>query len=430
MRVLLVGATGLIGSAIHARLARDGVEVVAVARPGGTPAAAPAGRWIERDVAAATAPADWLPHLAGVDAVVNAAGVLQDSPRDSTAGVHHLGPQALYQACRQAGVERVVHLSAVGVDRAQETAFSRSKAAGDADLMALALDWVVLRPSVVVGRGAYGASALFRGLAALPWLPLMPETGPLQIVCLDDVVETVIFFLRPGAPSRVALELVGPERLSMAEVVARFRAWLGWRPARPIRVPPSLAAALYRLGDLAGGLGWRPPLRSAARIEIRRGAVGDPGDWRRTTGIAPRRLDEALAADPASPQDRWYARLYFLKPLIFVVFPLFWIATGLISLGPGFEIGRGLMERAGAGSFAAPAVIAGAIADIVVGMAIAVRRTARAGLWGAVALTVFYVVAGTLLTPELWREPLGPLLKIWPVLVLNFVALAVLGNRR
>jgi uncharacterized protein YbjT (DUF2867 family) len=125
--------------------------------------------------------------LPGIDAVINCAGILQDAPGTSVVGVHLRGPAALFRACQDAGVRRVVHLSAVGVDREAPTAFSRSKRAGDEALMALELDWVILRPSVVVGRSVYGGSALMRGLAALPLLPVMPQTAPLQPVWLDDL---------------------------------------------------------------------------------------------------------------------------------------------------------------------------------------------------------------------------------------------------
>src|SRR5690606_4029208 len=180
MRILLTGATGLIGSAILGCLHAEGHEVVAVTRSRG-PAAdrLPASAIVRLDIASADRPEHWLPHLAGVDAVVNCAGVLQDSPRDSTAGVHVRGTAVLFEACESAGVRRVVHLSAVGVDRGALTAFSRSKLAGDEALMARNLDWVILRPSVVVGRPAYGGSAMFRALASLPILPLAPDTGPL-----------------------------------------------------------------------------------------------------------------------------------------------------------------------------------------------------------------------------------------------------------
>lgn len=227
----------------------------------------------------------------------------------------------------------------------------------------------------------------------------------------------------------MALDLAGPERLSLSEVIRQYRRWLGWPEARRLPVPRWAAGLLYRIGDFAGALGWRPPLRSTVRLEIARGATGDSSEWTRLAGIVPRALSAALAARPASVQERWFAGLYVLKPFIFAVLILFWILTGLISLGPGYEIGVALMREGGAGALAVPSVVAGAVADILIGIAIAIRRTSRLGLYTALAITVFYAVASVLILPMLWADPLGPMLKIWPILVLNLVALAVLEDR-
>jgi uncharacterized protein YbjT (DUF2867 family) len=430
MRVLLVGAAGLIGTAIAARLHELGHDVVAVVRRRG-PASArlPAVEWVYLDLRRVTGPADWLPHLRSIDAVVNCAGVLQDSPQDGTKQVHIDAAGALFHACQAAGVRRVIQLSAIGIDRETPTDFSRTKLAGDQILMGLDLDWVILRPSVVVGRPAYGGSALFRGLAALPLLPVMPGTGLLQIVQLDDVVRTVERLLPPGAPAQIVLELVGPDRLTFEDVVRTYRHWLGWSPARHVRLPSMVAGAIFALGDMAGLLGWRPPIRSTARREILRGAIGDPSEWIRLTGIQPRSLSNALVADPSSVQERWFAKLYLLKPVILGVFSLFWIITGLISLGPGFDAGVRLMHEAGAGRLSAAGVVAGALADIAIGAGIAARRTSKAALYGALGLTLFYIIAGTMRVPALWADPLGAMLKIWPVFMLNIVALAILDER-
>lgn len=428
MRVLLTGANGFIGAAVLAALRQSGHTVLAVTRRRAS--ASPGVEPLRLDLRRATRPQDWLPHVAGVQAVINCAGVLQDSPSDSTSAVHVAAIDALFAACEQVGVRRVVHLSAVGVDREAPTAFSQSKLAGDKALAARDLDWVILRPSVVLGRRAYGGSALFRGLAALPILPLARDTGPLQVVQLDDVVRTVLFFLQPDAPARVAIEVVGPQPMAMRDVVQAYRSWLGWRRAPAFMLPAWLTRAMYRAGDFLGHLGWRPPLRSTAEREIVRGAVGNPIEWTRLTGIDPQPLEAALAAEPASVQERWFARMYFLKPLVFGVFSGFWIGTGLISLGPGFGIGKAMVLEGGTSErFANFSVIAGGFADLVIGLAVAYRPTARYGLYAALAISLFYAVMGTFLLPRLWIDPLGPMLKIWPIMVLNLVALAILDDR-
>jgi uncharacterized protein YbjT (DUF2867 family) len=429
MRIMLIGANGLVGAAALARLRKEGHNVIAVVRRPALNIAGLPTSLIRMDISQCVSPEAWLPHLEGIDAVVNCAGVLQDAAGDSTAGVHASGIAALFRACVGAGVRRVVHLSAIGVDRETPTAFSRSKLKGDEALMALDLDWVILRPSVVLGRSAYGGSALFRGLAALPALPVMPGTAPLQVVQLDDVVRTIAFLVKPGTPSRVALELAGPKRWSMTEVVQAYRRLFGWPAAKLIFVPQWLAGLTYRAGDAIALLGWRPPMRTTARREMVRGAIGDPGQWTRAIGIEPASLDEALAAEPPSVQERWFAKLYFLKPIVLGVLSLFWTITGLVSLGPGYKTGVLWMDQGGAGQFSGISVVLGGLADIVIGLGIAVRRTTRSALQAAIALTLFYVVMGTLLIPHLWIDPLGPMLKIWPILALNFVALAILDDR-
>jgi len=424
-RILVLGGGGFIGSALVARLTSEGYICISLSR-----SAAQSQTSRKLDIARANRPEDWEAALQGVDAVVNAAGALQDRAGQAVAGVHVTGVDALYSACEAKGIRRIIHFSAVGIDRDAPSQFSRTKRQAEIALMARDLDWVVLRPSIVIGRSAYGGSALLRGLAALPVMPKLPDTAPIQPVYIDDVIETVLFYLKTDAPKRQVLDLAGPRQMSFDEAVRMFRRWLRWRPAWSIPLPPALIGALFRMGDIAYGLGWRTPVTTTAQAEMRRGASGDPFPWQIATGIAPRDVETTLMREPASVQDRWFARLYAIKPLLFAVFGMFWIATGLISLGPGYEYGMSLLREGGLPEgFGIATLVAGALADIAIGLCILYRPLSRFGLWAALIISLIYVVVGTLLVPRLWSDPLGPMLKIWPVLMLNLAAMAIREDR-
>ena len=425
MKVLVIGASGLIGAHVIAALRREGHDVSAVYHrpPKNDPEA------LTMDLSSAS-DADWLVVLTGKDAVVNCAGVFQDNASDSTDGVHRGGVQRLVRAAEKAGVKRFIHFSALGMDREQPTAFSRSKYSGDRIVEQSKLEWVILRPSVVLGPPAYGGSALFRGLAAFAVLPRFEDTKPIQPVQLDDVVETVSLMLGPNAPSKIVLELTGPDVLTIEQVVQLYRRWLGFHPASAVTLPGWLMRLGYLGGDVAGGLGWRPPIRTTAELEMRRGAVGNNDRWREVTHIEPRSLAAALKESPASVQEKWFANLYLLKPLAFGVFALFWIMTGFISLGPGWENGMSIMREGGVSDrVAALAIIAGGAADIAIGVGIAFRRTTRVALWAGVAISIVYAIIGTILVPQLWIDPLGPMLKIWPIIAFNLLLLAIVEDR-
>jgi hypothetical protein len=121
--------------------------------------------------------------------------------------------------------------------------------------------------------------------------------------------------------------------------------------------------------------------------------------------------------------------LYLLKPLIFAGLSLFWVVTGIVALGPGYSAAVGFVEAAGAGALSAPAAIAGCIADILIGVGIAVRRTSRIALFASLGVSAAYLIVATLLLQALWTDPLGPLVKVWPTMLLAAVALAILEDR-
>jgi uncharacterized protein YbjT (DUF2867 family) len=432
MRILVTGAYGLIGSAIVARLRQDGHLVVGAGRSLATARRQhPDIAWVAADFATLTTAERWRPLLAGVDAVVNCAGAFQRGARDDLRTVHVDAPRALFAACAAFGPRRVIQISAIGAAAEGPSEFATSKGEADSALAASDLDWLILRPGVVIATGVYGATAMLRGLAGLPFaIPLFAPDCAVQIVSVGDVAATVSWALEAQPPARAILDLVHPQTLSLKHIVTAQRRWLGFRPAPILALPGFAARLLGLLADGLGWLGWRSPVRSTAAAQLTAGIVGDPTRWAEATGLIPRSYDEILALRPATLQDRWFARLYFLKPLAIAVLALFWVGTGLIALGPGRAAGQSHLLAAGLSpAIASAIVIGGAWLDILLGLALLVRRATRAVLIGMLIATPGYLLAGTILAPHLWADPVGAFTKVFPLLLATAFTLAILDER-
>jgi uncharacterized protein YbjT (DUF2867 family) len=375
--------------------------------------------------------ADWAPRLTGIDAVVNCVGVLQDGPRDDVRRVQADATIALFAACPAAGIRRVVHISAIGAEAGAPSDFARTKSLAEDDLMRRDLDWAILRPTLVIAPAAYGGTALLRAVAAFPLLtPLLATDARMQTVGIDDLAETVALCLRPGAVSRVRWNVAHPEVHRLRDIVVALRGWLGFAPRPVVRLPDWMAKIVSCGADALGRLGWRSPARSTAIAQLSAGVVGDPTGWVAATGIKPSSLAETLARHPAGIQERWFARLYLLKPLAIGGLSLFWIATGLVALGPGR--GAALRHLATAGFAPGPAeaiFVVASLFDVAVGLLLLWRRAARAALFAMLAASTGYLILGTATAPGVWLDPLGPYTKIVPALIATLLTLAIVDER-
>ncbi|UVK53229.1 SDR family oxidoreductase [Mesorhizobium sp. AR02] len=431
MKILVLGGYGLIGDAVVGRLLRDGHHVTGLGRDvQDAGRRRPAVCWIAADMSKLLAAEDWLPVVAGIDAVVNAAGALQDGPRDRLDAIHRGSVVALVAACEQAGVRRFAQISAIGADLTSSDAFFSTKAQGDKAVTGSSLEWTILRPGLVIAPAAYGGTALLRALAAFPgFVPAVMPRQPIQTVSVTDVAEAVSLAVAGSLPPRLAVDLVEANARPLADVPLALRAWLGLPSARVVPMPAILGRLAGAVADMLGILGWRSPLRSAALAAVARGVTGNAAVWNQVSDRPLQPLEATLADMPANVQERWFARLWLAKPVIFACLSLFWLVSGIIGLIRQEAAADILVSHGVSASFAHLSVLAGGAADILVGTAVVVRSLARRALLAMIAITLSYLVAATLLVPGLWLDPLGPLVKTIPTLCLVLVALAVLDER-
>ena len=419
-RVLVLGANGFIGSRLAAALSAAGWQVRAGARnPVQAGRRAPHYEWVKADFHGLTAPADWNPLLEGVDVVVNCVGVLQDGGRDSNRIAHIEGPNALISACEALNLRRLIHISAVGADADAGTLYAESKAETEAMVAASKLDWVILRPSLVVDRAAFGGTGFIRALAAMPLaIPVVGGDQTFKPVALADLADAVTRLADDVSITRETLDITGPQAVTMTETVQLYRGWLGFEPAPVVRVPRWMAAPAIAVGNILGRLGWPSPLRTTSMKQLDFGAAGHDSDWAARLGIQARGFSRFLSENPASVQDVWHARLWAVRPLSIAVLGLFWLITGVVSYTVGWQGALAIIRETALADWAWPIVWFGALLDVVLGLALFVRPwTARVAIV-MVLSTVGYLIAGTVLLPHYWADPLGPWLKVLPMMAL------------
>lgn len=424
MRIMILGAGGFIGRHILADLLAAGHQVVGVARRTGQLAEAfPEATFLALDLAAAED--SWAARLAGIDVVVNAAGLLRGRGMEA---VHVAMPRALCVGARAAGVKRIVLISAISARPEVRTDYAASKLMGEGVLREGGVAWTILRPSLVYGPGSYGGTSLMRGLAGLPVGIPLPGRGDFLFtpIHVADLARAVRRVCEDESFASRTLEPVGPATLSLKALLARYRAWLGFGRPRFLSVPMPVMKLLGRLGDLAGD----GPIASNSLVQMIAGNGGDSAAFAEAIGFSPRSLDAALRDSPAQVQDRWHARLFFLAPALKAGLVVLWLASAWLGLAHGAARTAELVHALGLPmALADPLRIGASLLDVGLAALVLLDRTATRATIAQLVVVAGYTAVISLALPQLWLDPLGPLLKNLPVL-LTIAMYGAIGDRR
>lgn len=292
-KLLVLGGTGYIGHHLLPRLATAGYRLTVPSR----------NREHHRELTLIPGVAlhnadihdrDTLERLViGHDAVINLVGILNESSDQSFRSVHVELVEKLLAACQQAGVRRLLQMSALKAGQGLSN-YLKSRGRMEQAVRASDLDWTILQSSVVFG-GRGGLVARFDSL--LQWLPVLPLPRPdarMAPVDVDDVASAIVRCLEDPSTRQQTLELYGPETLTLIEIVRRIAHATGKR--RWIIPMPD---ALGKLQASVAGLVPGKPFTRDNFLSLRTEAVGD-SDGLQRLGIEAQVFTAMLAQLAAS----------------------------------------------------------------------------------------------------------------------------------
>lgn len=221
--VTIIGGSGFLGRYIARRMAKEGWRVrVAVRRPneamfvrtyGAVGQVEPILCNIRDDASVAAA-------VVGADAVVNCVGVLTETGKNTFEAVQAEGAARVAEAAAQAGVGHMVQISAIGADPEGASDYARTKAEGEAAVLASMPDAMIVRPSIMFGD----EDEFFNRFAGMtrfgPVLPVVGADTRFQPVYVDDVAAAVVEGVKTGATG--VYEFGGPDTETLRGLMERM----------------------------------------------------------------------------------------------------------------------------------------------------------------------------------------------------------------
>ena len=287
--ILVTGATGFVGRHLCHALIAAGHEVRALVRDTSPLEVLPAG--IHTAVGDVVTGHGLGEACASCDTVIHLVSIIRETKTMTFDKVHVGGTAHLLAAATECGVARIVYMSALGTGRGIPTGYFETKLRAESLVQASGLEWAILRPSIILGKGAGFAQAL---LGLMHRGPVIPVAGSgqtrMEPVDVGDLAATVCALLANGSHWRRISDIGGPEAVTFNDLLRFTAAQLGVR--KPLaHIPLPLMFPLARMMALLPG---EPSVTVDELTMLAHEALCDPNTLREF-GVAPTPLAEALA---------------------------------------------------------------------------------------------------------------------------------------
>jgi nucleoside-diphosphate-sugar epimerase len=375
---------------------------------------------------------DWIPGLKNIDVVINCVGILYHPNKNIIWAVHYNTPKALFAACVTAGVKKIIQISALGVDKLQVD-YAKSKKATEEYLQTLPIPSIVLRPSLVYGRGSYAGTSLFRGLAGgLPFIIPIPGKGnqTFQPIHVQDLSRAILILVNTPVSKNLILSSVCEKRINLREILTHLRAWLGVSSARLLFIP----LFVIRIAAFFGDIIPYSALNSSAFKMLKENNVADDVEMKKFQEIIqfqPKNFIEGVNSQPSTVQDHWHAKLFMLKPLLQVSIGFIWLWSGICGalLYPKSNSFEWLSQIGIQSSWQPFAVYGVSAVNALLGLATLCAYQIKKISVIQLAIILLYTIFITLKLPSSWLVPFGSLAKNIPLLVATLMFMALESDR-
>lgn len=297
--VTIFGGSGFVGRYITQRMARAGWRVrVAVRRPDLAYFVRPYGTvgQVEPIQANIRDEASTARAIAGADAVINCVGVLEETGPQTFDVLMHEGAARIARLSAAAGVQKLVHLSAIGANPDSDSAYAAAKGKGEAAVTEAFPGAVILRPSVIFGTEDAFFNRFARIARISPVVVITSAKTRFQPVYVDDVAHAAEVAVTSDVAPGV-YELGGPEVATFASLMHRMlgiirrRRMLFELPWGPARALGSLSDGLSKV---TGGLLSGPLTADQVRQLGKDNVVSEGARGFESLGIAPTAMDAVL----------------------------------------------------------------------------------------------------------------------------------------
>jgi len=290
--VFVTGATGFVGRAVIHALRAEGIKVRCLVRRGS-----------ERDLRGLGAieriEGDILDRrgldedMAGCDAVVHLVGIIREHPARGVTfeNVHALGTRNVLQAAVAAGVRRFVHMSALGARAGARSRYHTTKWAAEEAVRGSGLAWTIFRPSIIYGPGDGFVTMLARMVRRLPVVPVIGSgRNRLQPVAVEHVAAGFARALLTPASEKQTYAVVGPDAVTLVQLLDLIGSALGRRRVRKVHVPLDVMRPLARAFHALPGF----PVTPDQLLMLEEDSVGDPEPFHSAFGITPMPLAQGI----------------------------------------------------------------------------------------------------------------------------------------